>query len=384
MSEDQTLSQASSEVFDLVVVGCGGIGSAVLEQSARRGARVLGIDRFEPPHSFGSSHGHSRIIRQAYFEHPDYVPLLLEAYDGWYDLEQRFGSQLFFKTGLIQSGPADGEVVPGVLQSASQNQLEVEHLSSRQANLRFPMFRFPENHEIAYEPAAGYLLVERCVEAHWQQALAFGAVRMTNTTVFGMRSDREHVELATDRGIVRAHRVVVTAGAWSNQLLAECRIELTVLRKHLHWFECDQPELNADRGCPLFLFELEEGCFYGFPKIAPVGVKIAEHSGGEPLADPSRLDRSVDPTDLARNLQFIEKCIPGTFRHLQHDVCLYTMSSDQHFVIDQHPNDSRVLLACGFSGHGFKFATVLGKTLSQWSLDGTRDPRLEFLGIRSS
>ena len=383
MSPDQTLSQASSEVFDLVVVGCGGIGSAVLEQAARRGARVLGIDRFEPPHNLGSSHGHSRIIRQAYFEHPDYVPLLLEAYEGWHDLEQRFGSPLFFQTGLMQSGPMDGEVVPGVLQSAAQNQLDVDHWSHREASQRFPMFRFPENHHIAYEKAAGYLLVERCVEAHWQQAMAAGAMRLVNTTVFGMRSDLEHVELATDRGIVRAHRVVLAAGAWSSPLLAECRIELRVLRKHLHWFESDLPQFNADRGCPLFLFELEEGCFYGFPKIAPYGVKIAEHSGGQWLADPSHLDRSIDPLDLDRNLRFLEQCLPGSFHHVQHDVCLYTMSKDQHFVIDQHPSDSRVLLACGFSGHGFKFATVLGRALCRWSLDGERDRRLEFLGLRS-
>ena len=368
--------------FDIVVVGCGGIGSSILCHAALQGKRVLGIDQFHPPHARGSSHGQTRIIRQAYFEHPDYVPLLLDAYEDWYRLESAIQQQLMITTGLLQAGPSDGIVVPGVLNSAKQHGLDVEYLSRIDLQKRFPMFEAPQDHEGAFEAKAGYLKVESCVQAHLDLARIHGAETWFDTQVLGHESRDAGIVFKTSRGAVRADRAVIAPGSWAQQWFdPNSPVLYRVLRKHLYWFQPSSSRWDISEGCPLFLFENDKGCFYGFPRLDEKGLKIAEHSGGELVLDPSQVDTSLDSSDLKRTQDFTKDTFGEAFPLLDHQVCMYTMTNDQNFIIDQHPSDSRMLIASGFSGHGFKFASVLGRLLVEWLSSGIRDRRLEFLRL---
>lgn len=370
-------------IYDLAVIGCGGIGSAVLFHAAQSGAKAIGIEQFEPVHNRGSSHGHTRIIRQAYFEHPNYVPLLLEAYELWAELEEIAGEQLYVQTGLLQAGPADGIVVPGVLRSASEHRLPIDRLSAGEAMQRYPMFRIPEEHIAAFEHRAGYLFVEKCVAAHLKAAQERGARLMHSCPVTGYQPDGTGYRIATRQGEILAKRIVMTVGAWLPGWLSADIMPLSVLRKHLHWYQSSDPRVQQSQGCPLFFFENEVGCFYGFPAIDEHwGLKVAEHTGGEPIEDPCALTRDVDPVDQTRIETMVEAYFRGSHTHQRHDVCMYTMTSDHDFLIDQHPDSPTLLIAGGFSGHGFKFASVLGKLIARESLFGVSDKRLKFLGFR--
>jgi monomeric sarcosine oxidase len=371
-----------SSTYDVIVLGVGGIGSAALAELARRGARAIGLDRFRPPHDRGSSHGRTRMIRQAYFEHPDYVPLVTRALAQWRELEKRSGRRLFFPTGLLQVGPEDGFVVGGVLASARKFQLPVEKLSAADAESRFSGFRVPQGMCALVEASAGYLRVEDCVAAHLEDALRAGAALETDVVVSSWRADAGGVRVETSRGAYAAARLIVAAGAWSGTLLSEIGVPLVVRRKPQYWFAADDPLYRADRGCPAFLFELPTGTFYGFPRLDDWGLKAARHSGGEAIADPSRLDRGVDAIDLDLVTAFLQSCLPGVSRSLvDHSACMYTMSPDEHFLLDRHPVYPAVCFAAGLSGHGFKFAPVLGEALADMALTGETRLPVAFLSL---
>jgi sarcosine oxidase len=369
------------ETYDVIVLGIGGVGSAALDQLARRRVRVLGLDRFRPGHDLGSSHGQTRIIRQAYFEHPDYVPLLLESYRLWRELETRRREQLLYEVGLIEIGPADGEVVPGVLAAAKTYGLGVETLSGRDVEQRFPGFRAPEPLVGVFEPQAGYLRVEPAVVAQAAEAERHGAELRSGETVLSWRAAGDSVAVETDRGRYSAGRLIIAAGAWSAPLLAGLGARLTVLRKQVHWWRAAGGAYA--QGSPTFLYELPEGCFYGFPQIDASGVKVAEHSGGAAVADPLALDRQLDTADRDRVAGFCRDYLPGlTNELLGHSVCMYTMTPDAHFIVDRHPEHPQVAFAAGLSGHGFKFVPVLGKLLAQLVLDGAPTLPIDFLSCR--
>jgi len=368
--------------FDLLVIGCGGVGSAALAHAARRGVRVLGLDRFAPPHPYGSSHGETRIIRLAYFEHPNYVPLLRRAYDLWAALEQRTQRTLYTETGLLQLGPPDGQVVPGVLASAAEHQLAVESLTPREIRKKFPGFVVPDDWHGVLEQRAGYLAVEDCVAAHLEVAQADGAQLWSNCVVQSWRPAGSGVVVETDRGPLSARKLVITAGSWAGQLLADLGITLEVRRKPLFWYETSFPNFRQENRCPLFLHETPGGVFYGFPRIEGSGLKVAEHSGGDVVADPLHVDRTLKPADQARIESFLREYLPQPdWQFRQHTVCLYTLSPDLHFLVDQHPAYPQVVFAAGLSGHGFKFTSVLGEQLVERALAGAWTQPLEFLNL---
>lgn len=367
--------------YDAIVLGTGGVGSAALYHLARKGVRALGVDRFPAGHDRGGSHGETRVIRMAYFEHPDYVPLLRRAYVLWDELEQEVGRALFHRVGLLEVGPADGLVVPGVLASDREHQLVVERLSESEMLRRFPGFRLPAGCEAVYEAAAGYLRVEDSVRAHLQAAIARGAEHRTDAEVVGWSAEGDGVRVQTaDGSAYRAARLIVTAGPWAEQLLRELGVRFRVLRKHLHWYPAPAAYDEAN-GCPTFFFEALGGFFYGFPGIDGRGeLKIAEHSGGESIADPRDDDRAPDPQDRHRVERFLQACLPDVVRReTRHDVCYYTMSPDDHFLVDRHPQFSQVALAAGLSGHGFKFTSVLGEILADLALKGSTAQPIGFL-----
>jgi monomeric sarcosine oxidase len=366
--------------YDCIVLGTGGVGSAACWQLSRRGARVLGLDRFPPGHARGSSHGQTRIIRQAYFEHADYVPLLRRAYELWADLEQATGQRLFDQVGLLQVGPADGVVLPGVLQAARQHELQVESLTAAESNRRFPGFHVPEHLSSVFESRAGLLHVEACVQAHCAAAVAAGAELLSDVEVQGWQATAAGVIVRTNRGDFKAGKLIITAGAWSPDLLGNSVPPLRVVRKHIYWFPAPRREHQAAAGAPTFLYELPQGVFYGFPTINADGLKCGEHSGGEPVADPLNDPRLPDERDQTRVTEFVRTYLPGISPVVQsRSVCFYTLSPDENFLLDRHPQHSNVCFAAGLSGHGFKFTGVLGEVLADWTLTGKTALPVEFL-----
>ncbi len=364
--------------LDCIVLGVGGVGAAALYSLARRGVRALGIDRFAPGHDQGSSHGETRIIRQAYFEHPDYVPLLKRAYELWSELETRRGESLYRETGLLQVGPPAGVIVPGVLKSARLHSLEVEELAPGVAERRFPGFRIPGDLRVVFEPQAGYLRVEECVRAHAAEAVQLGAELLSGEAVEGWRADGNGFEVRTKSGLYRAASLIVTAGAWAPELLRDLGVRFEVRRKAAFWHRTSQDYRSA----PCFFFELPEGLFYGFPELEGSGLKAAKHTGGDVVVDPLKVDRAERPQDLADLRSFLSKHLSGvSSERLRHSVCMYTMTPDEHFVVDLHPSHSRLAFAAGLSGHGFKFTSVLGEVLSELAIDGRTKLPIDFLQL---
>jgi len=374
--------RAMRSTFDCIVLGVGGVGSAALYHVARRGARVLGLDRFTPGHDRGSSHGETRVIRLAYFEHADYVPLLRRAYTLWEELESQCDTTLYVQTGILEMGPPDGEVVSGVTKAARQHGLDVEELSAAAIRQRYPGIQLPEDWAGIFEARGGYLRVEASVRAHVDEAVKHGAHLRTGEVIQGWHIDGDSVVVQTDQETYRAQQLIVTAGAWAPRLLESLGVRLTVLRKPLLWYRTQTPNYHVDNGFPVWLFETASGVFYGFPEIDTMGLKVAEHSNGAPVDDPLALDRRLLPEDRQPVESFLATHLLDVSREcLHHTVCMYTMTPDQHFLIDRHPQHVQVCFAAGLSGHGFKFATVLGEILAQLTLDGETPQPIGFLGL---
>ncbi len=359
-------------MLDVIVLGgCGGVGSAALFHLARAGANVLGLDRFPPGHDRGSSHGDTRVIRQAYFEHPDYVPLLTRATELWCRLEEDAGTRLFHRTGVLTVGLPDRAVVQGTRRSAAEHGLPLDEVPT--SEVRSLGFSPPEDAVALFEPAGGYLEVEKCVQTHVSLAQAHGATVEIGRAVARWESDASGAKVWLEDGEALACKtLVVCAGAWAGPLLAELGVELRILRKHLHWLA---PLDSRCAQLPVWFFEVPTSpersrYYYGFPALSDGrGVKLAEHSGGEPVRDPLFLPRSIDPKELRGTLSFARRHLAGLAgAPRDHAACMYTMSPDEHFIVDHvHPN---VLAVAGLSGHGFKFASVLGELVRDLALEG--------------
>ena len=372
-----------TETFDAVVLGVGGVGSAALYHLAARGLRVLGVDRFLPGHDRGSSHGQTRLIRQAYHEHPAYVPLVQRAYALWHELEQLSGRELYRQVGILEAGPADGQVMPGVLASARQHHLAVEQLDAAELARRFPGFCIPADFAAVFEAQAGYLRVEDCTRTYVDLALLRGASLRIGGQVRSWKSHGDAIRLQLDDGEIEAARLVVTAGAWARDLLAGVRVPFEVVRKPLYWFDAPEAIYGERHGGPGFIFETGEGNFYGFPFVAGQGLKCAEHTGGETVADPLNVNRQPIDAETARVRQFVARWLPrASTEPTNFAVCLYTLSPDRNFVVDRHPEHPQVCFAAGLSGHGFKFASVLGEVLADFAAQGRSPLPVDFLSCR--
>jgi sarcosine oxidase len=370
--------------FDAIVLGMGGVGSAAIYELATRGVRVLGIDQFEPGHDHGSSHGETRAIRKAYFEHPDYVPLLQRAYEKWRALETRSGKSLLHEVGLLEIGPPDGQLISGVRESARKYNLRLEEYTAPEVVRRFPGFVIPERHVSLFEPEGGYLLVEQCIKAAVEQAVQLGATLKIGRQVTAWHASASEVRVTCGLESFTAKRLVVTAGPWASQLLSWNGLSLQVLRKHLHWVAIE-PSAYPSATSPVFFYDTPQGFYYGFPSLDGRTIKVAEHSHGEPVTDPSTLERAVDPVELSRVERFINGHLPsvvcsgGKPLCARNATCMYTMSPDENFFVGLHPVNSNVCFAAGLSGHGFKFASVLGEILADLALDQQTNHGISFL-----
>lgn len=350
--------------YDAAVLGLGGMGSAALYHLARRGLRVCGIEQYPIAHDRGSSHGALRIIRKAYFEHPDYVPLLERAYALWHALEADSGERLMDLPGLVLSAPAESAAIAGLTACYHAHALPHERLTAADAMARWPQFRLPETHNVFFDPEGGYLRVEPCVATHVHLAERYGAAVHASAGPATWRPDGDGVVVSWAGGTIQANRLVIAGGPWSAALLKDLGLPLTIRRKVQLWF--DTPNRDAyTAGFPCYYVAAGHGEFYGFPIVDAQGMKVAEHSGGAAVSAPSALNRSLEPADEAAARQFLEATFPGMAPRLAaHSVCMYTMTPDEHFIIDTHPAHPQVAFAAGFSGHGFKFASVIGEVLA--------------------
>jgi len=347
-----------------VVVGLGAAGSAAAYHLARRGVRVVGLDRFAPPHAMGSSHGRTRIIREAYFEHPLYVPLVRRAYELWAALRAEAGEPLLAITGGLMAGPLDGALVAGALRSAREHGLPHELLPAREVRARFPAFAAEDDWVGLLEPRAGMLFPERCIAAHLEGARRAGAELRTEDPALRWRADDVGVLVETAAGAHRADALVLAAGAWTAELLPELALPLEIERQTQHFFAPAPealPALDPAR-CPIAIWEhARDRFFYSFPAHEGL-VKCAVHHEGETARSPEAVRREVREDDVAPVRALLERIVPRAAGPVRESVvCLYTNTPDHHFVVDRHPSHPRVVVASACSGHGFKFASAVGE-----------------------
>jgi sarcosine oxidase len=378
--------------YDVIVIGLGGMGSAAAAHLAGRGARVLGLERFGPAHAQGSSHGGSRIIRQAYFEDPAYVPLLRRSYELFEQLGTDSGSDLLTITGGLYLGLPESETVAGSLRAAQEWDLPHELLSATEIRRRFPTFDPADDEVGVYEAVAGFVRPEATVTAHLELAGRSGAELRFEEPALGWAADGDGVRVTTAAGTYTAGRLVICPGAWAPELLADLGVPLTVERQVMYWFQPDggvapfTPERH-----PIWIHGEDDRQLYGFPAIdgPEGGVKAAFFRRGV-VCTPDTIDREVRPEEaevIAAHLRAFLPTMPD--RLLAAVACMYTTTPDQHFVIANHPLHERVTVACGFSGHGFKFVPVVGEILADLALTGATehpiglfDPRRPALAAR--
>lgn len=363
--------------WDVIICGLGAMGSAVAWQLARRGRRVLGFDRFEPPHGLGSSHGGSRIIREAYFEHPAYVPLVQRAYELWHEIEERTGRTLLHRTGGLMVGPPDGTVAGGARRSAERHGLPFETLSAAEVRRRFPGLRPDDDAVAILEPRAGYLSPEACIDAQLALAREAGAELRFGEPVVSWSADGDGVVVRTPDGERRAGRLVITAGAWSAGLTSGLELPLAVERVVVCWFE---PRAHPDRfrpdRLPVWVAEYEtDRIMYGIPDAGD-GAKAGLHHQGRAAAVET-IDRDAHPADLDALRGPLRRFAPDLDGRLRRaEVCMYTNTPDHHFIIDVHPLHPQILIAAGFSGHGFKFSSAIGDLIARAVVDDDERPAL--------
>lgn len=348
---------------DTVVVGLGVMGASTLGVLASRGLNPLGLEQYWAGHPFGSSHGESRIIRQAYYEHPDYVPLVQEAWQAWRALERSSGWPLLTETGGLMVGRPDSELIRGALRSAIQHHLPHERLEASALMRRFPAFRVDPDDVGVYEPRAGVLIAERATEALVAEACRQGAAVQLGQRVRQVAPEGGGVVVHTDQGSIRARCAVVAAGPWTRELLPEWNVPLVVERQAVTWLRAQEPRWFHPDRFPVYMREEASGdTFYGFPSLDAATVKLARHHGGA-TTTPDRVARHVDADDLAVARRFAARTFPGLLPTVaQSTVCLYTDTPDRHFAVGPlSPDVPQIVVLAGFSGHGFKFGPAIGR-----------------------
>ncbi|WP_428534482.1 N-methyl-L-tryptophan oxidase [Rhodopila sp.] len=371
--------------YDVIVIGVGGMGSAVCWQLAKRGQRVLGLERFDIPHDMGSSHGISRIIRLPYYEHPAYVPLLRRACELWAEAERATGETLLVTTGSIDAGPEDDALFQGALASARLHGLEHEVLSAAEVNERFPGYRLPADSRAVFQAQGGLIASERAIVAHVRAAQAAGAVIQAREPMLGWEvKPSGTVSVSTAKGVYEASRLALAAGPWMGELATPLAGRAVPERQVLAWLQPLRPELFTPAAFPVFNLQVEEGRYYGLPVYEVPGFKFGRyhHRGEVSAADSVR--REVDPEDEALLRQFGERYFPdGSGPTMALRTCIFTNTADEHFVLDHHPDHPQVVLVSPCSGHGYKFCSVIGEIVADLaSGGGTTRHEIGFLRLR--
>ena len=367
---------------DVAVIGLGAMGSAALCHLAQRGMRTVGIEQFTPGHDRGSSHGDTRIIRLGYFEHPSYVPLVRAAVPLWRAIERASRQALLDVTGIIEIGAPDGELVAGTLRSARQHGLTHDILDAAAVMRRVPALRVPEDFIGVLQPDGGILAVEAAIHAHLAVAQAAGADVRTSEKVDAIAPVAGGVRIVTDRGAIDAGQAIVAAGPWIKTLLPDLAVKLRVTRQMAGWFAPSDPSLFARERCPVFMVENQAGIFYGFPAGPKPGIKFAMHHHADETVDPSAPIRPVDAADEALLRDALATYLPSANgRLLDAKTCLYTRAPDDDFILDRLPGAPEIIVASPCSGHGFKFAPVIGEILADLATTGATRHDISRFGL---
>ena len=351
--------------LDVIVLGLGAHGSSAVYHLSNTNCKVLGIDRFMPPHSRGSSHGQSRIIRQAYHENPLYVPFVKEAYNLWYQIEKTSGKKLLLETSGIMLGGKDSDVIKGAKLSASTHDIPFEQLDNISIEKRFPALRPSADTVAVLEKNAGILFPELCISTYLEEAQKNGAILHYNERVLRIIPNKDFIEIITDKTTYYTEKLIVSAGAWLNELMPELHLPLTIERQVLYWFKDKNERLQQyfkPDHLPVYIWEYLPGeIFYGFPDLGD-GIKIAFYHGGESVT-PDTLTADVSDSEINSITEIAAKYldIEPVFNYSA--TCMYTNTPDENFIIDYHPQNKNIIIASPCSGHGFKFASLTGKIL---------------------
>ncbi len=370
--------------YDVAVIGLGGMGSAILAECACRGSRVIGLEQFERGHTAGSSNGKSRMIRKAYFEDPAYVPLVLRAYALWRKLEQVTGEDLLCITGLLMVGSEDADIIVGAQRAAQQHDLPLEVLDAREIRHRYPTLRVEDNEVAVFETDGGVIDPERAVEAHLRVATSAGAVLHFDAALTSWEASGDGFMVRLANGtMIESRALILSLGPWLQKELEKLGLTIRVQRNVQAWFTPATDDYAVGR-FPAFLLDRKilPAPLYGFPDFGD-GVKAAFHSLGA-CTDMAHFDREISQSrDIDPIVRATENWMPGAAAILRAGkACPYSLTPDGHFVIDHHPDHSRLILCGGFSGHGFKFAPVVGEICADLAFEATPRHEIGFLSSR--
>lgn len=357
--------------YDVIIIGAGSMGMAAGYFVSKQGKKVLLLDAHDPPHSEGSHHGETRLIRHAYGEGASYVPLALRAQKLWLDLEKETGEKLFLKTGVLNAGMADSPFIENVINSADIHGLDVEVMNAGQINNRWPGFKLPENMVGCFEKDSGVLMSEKGIQAYKNAALRHGATLQASRKVDKIDIEEETVCVRSEGDLFRGKTLLVTAGSGTSSLLDKLglKLPLQTVRKTFSWFRADE-RVYGSSVFPSYTFDFGDEMYYGFPSIDGAGVKIGRHDGGQPLAAGQvSLPYGSFPEDEQDVSSFSEKVMSEKLPLKTGKICKYTNTPDNDFIIDRHPDHSHIFFACGFSGHGFKFASAIGEILADLAVE---------------
>jgi len=376
--------------YDVIVLGVGSMGASTCYHLAKQGYKVLGLEQFDIPHELGSHAGQSRIIRKAYGEASDYVPLLERAYENWQTLEAETGSQVYYKTGVVYFGGTDNPFLKTVKQSSTEYNIPVNTLSATECSQKYPQFRLPNDFQRLEEPDAGLLTPERSILLFVQEALRNGAVVRTKEKVVDWNSKNGTVIVKTDKGTYTAAKLVITAGAWAGKMGTGLAPKLKVTRQALAWVQPKKWNNFAIGKFPCWSIVDNGYDFYGFPILpvgqfgGPLGLKLALHHPGGDVTDPDAVNRNTKESDENVLIEFLNKFMPDGYEHtLTMKTCLYTNTPDENFILDFLPGfNNSAVVAAGFSGHGFKFASVIGEILADLAIEGTTALPIDFLSAQ--
>jgi sarcosine oxidase len=374
--------------FDVIVIGVGSMGSSACYYLAKQGLSVLGLEQFSVPNEMSSHTGQSRIIRKAYFEHPAYVPLLQRAYKNWTNLENITNEKVYYQTGLLYCGQYGGAMMKGIQTSADKYQIPLENIDGTVLGHHYSAFNIPAGYKTLLEPEAGFIVPEKAISLYTKTAVALGAVIRQQCIVTGWAKTKEGIVVHTNEADFYAAKLVITAGPWTAKILPVLSPVLTVTRQVIVWVDTSDNASFAFGKLPCWIIadDSKPGIFYGFPVLpagqfeGPAGFKLAWHYPGT-ITDPDSIDRHVTKSDEEIIVQFLDKFLPGIYtKTIAIKTCMYTNTPDENFIIDFLPgSEKKVLVAAGFSGHGFKFASVVGEILSDLAIYGSTAMPIEFL-----
>jgi sarcosine oxidase len=377
--------------FDVIVIGVGSMGSSACYFLSRRGYKILGLEQFDITHEQGAHTGQSRIIRKAYFEDPRYVPLLKQAYKNWKDLEDETGTQLYYRKGLVYFGKPDKLEIKNIHQSASLYDIPLENLDSFSTHQRFPQFKLPANFETLFEPDAGFIPPEKAILLYTEEAIKKGAEIHTREKVLEWKKEGGSIVVMTDKKTYHCNKLIITAGPWAAKMIPGLADKIRITRQFIAWIKPKKWEDFTLNNFPCWMIADDErpGMYYGFPALPvsifgePQGLKLAHHYPGT-ATDPDHVNRQTTK-DEEENLEYaLNKYLPGCFDSvISAKTCLYANTPDENFIIDHLPGyENQVAIACGFSGHGFKFVSVVGEILTELIADGITKQPIEFLNAK--